>query len=142
MIEHIEELFILFVKFVTNKKIIIILTSISIITLILSIFLVPYIIINIPENYFVYKKRMLKRGIIFYMVSIFKNFFGLLFIIAGTIMIFTPGQGLLFLFIGFIMLNFPGKYKLEKRLIKNKQINKMINNIRKKHNKPPLIIPE
>lgn len=141
MIELANQLFNLFVDFITNKKIIIILTSFSIISLLLSIFLVPYIFIRIPENYFIYKKRFPKKGVIFYITRIFKNILGLLFVVSGIIMLFTPGQGLLFLFIGFIMLNFPGKYRLEKKLIKNKKIYNVINKIRKKHNKPPLIIP-
>lgn len=138
MIVYIKQLIQLIISFITDEKVIIILTLVSVISLVLSIFIIPYVIINIPEDYFVYRKRVRRKGIVFFITHMIKNIFGLLLILMGLIMIFTPGQGLLSLLIGFIMLDFPGKYKLEKKLIKNNKIYNLINRIRKKHNKPPL----
>jgi purine-cytosine permease-like protein len=138
MLENIKYIIQLLLNFITDEKVIIILTSVSMISLVLSIFIIPYVIVNIPENYFISKRRVRKKGIIYLFTRIIKNLFGLVLGLIGFIMIFTPGQGLLFLFIGFMMLNFPGKYNLEKKLIKNKKIYNSINRIRKKYNKPPL----
>jgi hypothetical protein len=132
----------LILSFITDEKVIIILTSISIISLILSIFLIPYIIINIPENYFIAKKRICKKGGLFIISRLLKNIFGFLLILLGFVMLFTPGQGIICLLAGFILLNFPGKYKLEKKLILNKKIYTTINKIRKKHNHPPITLDE
>lgn len=127
-----------FIIFLTNPFVIIILTTISMVSLLLSLFLIPYIIIRIPEDYFIYERRSYKKNFNFFLIRIFKNFFGFTLFLLGFIMLFTPGQGLLTLFVGFIMINFPGKYKFEKRLIKNKKIYNFINKIRKRYNKPPL----
>jgi purine-cytosine permease-like protein len=138
MLGNIKDIIQLLLNLITDEKIIIILTSVSIISLVLSIFITPYVIINIPEDYFISKRRVPKKGIVYLFTRIVKNLFGLFVGLIGLIMIFTPGQGLLFLLIGFIMLNFPGKYRLEKKLIKNKRIYIMINKIRKRHNQPPI----
>lgn len=138
MLGNIKDIIQLLLNLITDEKIIIILTLVSIVSLVLSIFIIPYVIINIPEDYFISKRRVPKKGIVYLFTRIVKNLFGLFLGLIGIIMLFTPGQGLLFLLIGFIMINFPGKYRLEKKLIKNKKIYNSINRIRKKHNKPPL----
>ncbi|MDY6820767.1 MAG: PGPGW domain-containing protein [Deferribacterota bacterium] len=127
-------------SFLMKKEIFLPLIALSLITFLISLFLVPYIIINIPEDYFLHDKRRYSRSFKHILFRIVKNFFGIILVIMGLVMLFTPGQGILFIFIGFMLINFPGKYRLEKRLIKNKKIYIIINNIRKKYNKKPIII--
>jgi hypothetical protein len=127
--------------FLTNKYIIISLIVISIVSLILGLFFIPYIIINLPEDYFIrekdYKNYNNKKRI-YILFKIFKNIIGFTLIGIWTIMLVAPIHCMSFIFIGFILVDFPGKSKLEKRLIKSVKIQNMFNRIRKKHNKPPL----
>jgi len=58
MLGNIKDIIQLLLNLITDEKIIIILTSVSIISLVLSIFIIPYVIVNIPENYFISKRRM------------------------------------------------------------------------------------
>jgi hypothetical protein len=55
-------------------------------------------------------------------------------------MLILPGQGLFTIIIGLMLSNYPGKYALEKKLISTPSILKSINWLRKKSNKPPLIV--
>ena len=51
------------------------------------------------------------------MLVVLKNALGLVLVILGFIMLFTPGQGLLTLLAGSLLMNFPGKYQLERWLV-------------------------
>ena len=57
-------------------------------------------------------------------------------------MLFIPGQGLLTILMGLALLDFPGKRAAELRLIRYAPVNKSIDWIRRKSNKPPLRIPD
>ncbi len=46
-----------------------------------------------------------------------RNLYGGLLIIAGVIMLFTPGQGLLTLLAGFLLLDFPGKRRTWRKIL-------------------------
>ena len=59
-------------------------------------------------------------------------------IIGGLLMLILPGQGLLTILIGLILSDYPGKYKLEKKLISLRPINRYINWVRKKSNLEPV----
>jgi hypothetical protein len=55
-------------------------------------------------------------------------------------MLFLPGQGVLTMLIGISMLDFPGKRKVEAKLIGQPTVLSVINGMRKKFNKPPLLL--
>lgn len=71
-------------------------------------------------------------------VWILKNLVGLLLLIAGVVMLLTPGQGLLFILLGLSLLEFPGKQKLLRQLIQRRGALKTINRIRERAGSPPL----
>ena len=72
---------------------------------------------------------------------VLKNLCGLVFVLMGIVMIFVPGQGLLTILLGLAMLNFPGKRAAELALVRYPPVQKSINWIRKKSQRPPLRIP-
>ncbi len=74
-------------------------------------------------------------------VKVFKNVIGLFLILAGIIMLVTPGQGLLTILIGLFFMDFPGKRKLEISLVRKPAIHKSMNWLRKKAGSPPIEIP-
>lgn len=71
---------------------------------------------------------------------IIKNVIGFLLIIAGIIMIFTPGPGVPTILLGLIMMDIPGKRPLEARLINRPMVLSAVNDLRARYNKPPLIM--
>ena len=69
-----------------------------------------------------------------------KNAIGAIFLFAGFLMLFLPGQGVLTMLIGISMLDFPGKRRVEATLIGQPTVLSVINGMRGKFGKPPLII--
>ncbi|MDQ2746076.1 MAG: PGPGW domain-containing protein, partial [Acidobacteriota bacterium] len=71
---------------------------------------------------------------------IVKNTVGFLLLIAGIIMIFTPGPGVPTILLGLIMMDIPGKRPLEAKLINRPMVLSAVNDLRARYNKLPLVI--
>ena len=111
----------------------------SIVLLFVSILIMPFIIARIPVDYFVAPERKFKPqpfSLYKFLLKLLKNLIGIILIIFGIIMLFTPGQGLLTLLAGLFFTDFPGKYTLERKLIKNPAIFRALNWIRRKSHVP------
>lgn len=104
------------------------------------------VMIKIPADYFssqyVSRFQNDKRFLVRWGATIFKNVLGVILVILGLIMSIptVPGPGLLTILLGLIMIDIPGKRPLESRLLKRPAILATINNLRLRHNKPPLIV--
>ena len=72
--------------------------------------------------------------------AIAKNAVGAIFLFAGFLMLFLPGQGILTMLIGVSMLDFPGKRKIEAKMIGQRTVLGVINGMRDKFGKPPLVL--
>lgn len=111
----------------------------SIVIFLLGILTTPFMIAAIPDNYFDQNKRRSTKThsptIIAIVSKILKNLLGIILIIGGIAMILLPGQGILTLIIGLLLLDYPGKYHIEKKIASRPKILKLINWIRRKHNK-------
>ncbi len=123
-----------------------ILGSFSLLLLLFSLVVVPLIVIYIPADYFAREERLSLfqenvNPVVSILCLVLKNFIGAVLLLLGFIMLFTPGQGLITLFIGMLFLNFPGKYRLEKRIIRQKNIFSWMNRLRSRFNKPELVYP-
>ena len=112
-------------------------------TLIISLFLVPYLIIMLPADYYaernarhVFQDNPLLRALFLTL----KNALGALLLIAGALMIFLPGQGLLTMVAGLALLNFPGKHKLEMRILHAPHVLSSINWLRVRAGRKPLFL--
>jgi len=119
----------------------------SILIFVLSLASVPYIVVQIPADYFTHhgRHRMSQSNhhpAIRLTLAGFKNMLGALMLLAGFIMLFTPGQGLLTILFGLIIMNYPGKYHLECWIIRKPLIFNAVNTMRAKQNKEPLLPPE
>ena len=55
-------------------------------------------------------------------------------------MLILPGQGVLTIITRLIFLDYPGKFRFERSLVRNKLILNSMNRIRRKLDKPDLII--
>ena len=130
-----------------NSDLLFLLGSLSIFILIISVFMMVLIISFLPEDYFKSENRNLissvqnsRYPLLRLLVLITKNFFGILLLLSGILMLVLPGQGILTIITGLVFMDYPGKYKFERNLLKQKGVINSINWIRSRLSKPPLKI--
>lgn len=133
-----------FSYFLQNNQIFLYISGLSTIFFLLSLMGLSWLISIIPHNYFVDKKRVslikMKNPLIWLPIIIIKNSIGLVLILCGILMLILPGQGVLTIITGLIFLDYPGKFRFERSLVRNKLILNSMNWIRRKLDKPDLII--
>ncbi len=116
----------------------------SLVTVIVSYGLIVIGMVKIPADYFssTYVKEINrdKHFSLRWVTFITKNVIGFFLIIAGIVMIFTPGPGVPTILLGLVMMDIPGKRPLEARIIQRPEILATVNNLRAKYNKPPLVM--
>jgi len=115
----------------------------SVIALLGTLIMIPILAIRIPVDYFKRKKRkpyrFREQHPVMRLVGLgLKNFLGILFVLLGLAMLVLPGQGVITILIGIMMLNFPGKFALERRIVQQPSVLRVINWMRGKANKPVL----
>jgi len=118
--------------------------TVSAITFLLSLAVVPALLARIPVNYF---KRVTPpgpktAGIHYPLLWVLRNLLALVLITAGIAMLLLPGQGLLTIVLGLFVASFPGKHHLERKLVRNRKIFDAINWVRAKKGVEHLAYPE
>ena len=126
-----------------NSDLLFLLGSLSIFILIISVFMMVLIISFLPEDYFKSENRNLissvqnsRYPLLKLLVLITKNFFGILLLLSGVLMLVLPGQGILTIITGLVFIDYPGKYKFERKLLRQKGVINSINWIRSRLRKP------
>jgi hypothetical protein len=110
-----------------NETLLLWLGIVSLVSFVASLFLIPFLVVRIPVDYFSETKRQpsawaKQHVIVRWIIKLVKNLLGVVFILLGLAMLVLPGQGLLTLLIGVLLLNFPGKYRFERWLIQRPSI--------------------
>lgn len=105
----------------------------------------PWIVVRLPDDYFVKEKRvpLLTKTVgspLSILFLILKNCLAVILLLAGIVMLVTPGQGLLTILIGVLMLDFPGKYRVERWMVRIKPVLTSINWLRRRKAKNELKI--
>ena len=97
-------------------------------------------IISLPSDYFKHKTHIhhTKNPIVRIPLRILKNVVGVIAVIAGLVMLITPGQGIVAILVGVILCDFPGKQKLERKLIARPLVLNTLNKIRARFHRPPI----
>ena len=120
------------------------LTALSFVFFIGTLIAIPFILVQLPADYFdirVPRPWMQHHHPALRVVGhMLKNAVGAVFLFAGFLMLFLPGQGVLTMLIGISMLDFPGKRKIEAKLIGQPTVLGVINNMRKRRGKSPLVL--
>jgi uncharacterized membrane protein SpoIIM required for sporulation len=115
---------------------------VSLVTLILSALLIPYLIVKLPANFYAehhHRRRILQSRPILRLVFLtIKNTLGAILLVAGILMLVLPGQGILTILAALALLDFPGKRKLELRIIHRPPLLKSINWLRLRAGREPL----
>jgi hypothetical protein len=71
-----------------------------------------------------------------------KTLLGVVLLLAGTVMLITPGQGLLTITAGLIVAEFPGKRRLERWLATSRPVWRSLNWIRRHAGKSEFVLPD
>ena len=102
------------------------------------------LIISLPPDYFTHKKGVssIKNPILRVFLQILKNVCGMVFLLAGFIMLFIPGQGLLNILAGVILCDFPGKRRLERKIIERPLVLSTVNKIRTQYKRLPIVLDD
>ncbi|RUO35517.1 hypothetical protein CWE13_11345 [Aliidiomarina shirensis] len=107
-----------------------------------SMLIIPFLIIKMPADYFIDKRRKRNWTIPRIILYVLRNVFALVLFVAGVLMLVLPGQGLLTLIIAAVVSDFPGKFAFERWLLRQKGVLRSINWIRKRYDKPNIEVPE
>lgn len=120
-----------------------VLTASGIAMAVASMVAIPWLILRMPEDYFVSDKRLLpERSTLAWLVWLIRNLFALLLLLAGILMLVLPGQGLLTILIAVALSTFPGKYRLERAIIRMSRVFHAVNWIRARYHRNPVIHPD
>lgn len=119
-------------------------TRASLATLLVAAVAVPWILVQLPEDYFAESRRPVHGGdtsVRRILLMALKNVAGGLLVLAGLAMLVLPGQGLLTIALGLATASFPGKYRLERWLLVRGPILRMVNALRRKYRRKPFVLP-
>ena len=118
--------------------------TLTVLTAIISLVAVGFVVVRIPENYFVGDQSPTlwadRHPMIRWPLLIGKNLLGVTLIALGALMSLpgVPGQGILTMLIGAMLLNFPGKRKAERWMLRRRGVLSTINKVRTRAGRGPL----
>ncbi len=115
----------------------------SIVMLVASMWIAHRFLTTIPPDYFRHEHKRYDRfkhlhPALRWTLILGKNLLGGLLILAGIVMIFTPGQGVLSLLLGLVLVDVPGKRTLERKIIQRPSVLKVVNRLRARAGQRPL----
>ena len=116
--------------------------ALSVITFIGSLLVIPWLIGRLPADYFLQhrhkvEERHKRHPLVARLIFVLRNGLGILFLLAGMVMLVLPGQGIITLLIGFSFMDFPKKHALEDALIHRPGVARALNWVRRKQKKQP-----
>lgn len=118
----------------------------SLITFVVSGVALPWLLTRLPADYFIETNRTghpswPRHLALYWSWRLLKNLLGVVLLLAGFVMLFTPGQGILTILAGLWLMDLPGKRRWERHLIGRPKVLASINWIRRKAGQPPLQVP-
>jgi hypothetical protein len=119
----------------------------SLVFLFVGAVLLPVIVIRLPGDYLLRGKRSVRKRFVRMSLGgraylLLKNVFGGLLVLAGLVMLVTPGQGLISIAVGIGLLDIPRKHRLLKVLVGRPGVLRTINRFRARFDRPPLQPPD
>lgn len=106
---------------------------------VVTLLLTPYLLGLISVDYFSssYVHQLKIKTTIDALKFFIKTILGIILVLAGIIMLVTPGQGVISILLGLFLMEFPGKRTLEQKFINHEPTYKALNWLRSKAGKPP-----
>ncbi len=123
------------------------LVSVALVISISSLIVVPQAIRRMPADYFLGPKPPRlpwadAHPVPKVLLTLVKNVLGVILVLAGIVMLVSPGQGLLAILVGAMLVDFPGKRPIELALIRKKRVHAVLNWIRRRAGRGPLLVEE
>jgi hypothetical protein len=118
-----------------------------VVSLVLTALAMRYYLIWIPADHFAKGHKPFdawqdSHPAIRWTLIVGKNVIGALLLVAGLVMLVTPGPGWLALLIGLALVDIPGKRAWERRILQRPAIANAVNRMRVKAGQPPLDLCE
>ena len=109
----------------------------SLVMFLLTPVVVTWLVIRMPANYFMAERQIAtaawhRHPVLRPFVFVVKNSLGLMLLLAGLVMLVTPGQGVLTIAVGLTMIDFPGKRRFERWLATRPAVWRSINWLRER----------
>ena len=120
--------------------------AIFLVTFFANLALVSLILVKIPADYFNESRQskfLAKQSpVIRVLALIGKNIAGVILVVIGILLSLpgVPGQGVLTILLGVMLLDFPGRRRFERWIVSSPKVLKAVNNLRKRFDKPALIL--
>ncbi len=129
----------------SHEHLVVWITIISVVTFIGTLIAIPVVVARLPTDYFMEQaprraEWQRRHPVVRTAVVALRNVLGLVLVLAGVLMLFTPGQGVLMILLGVMLMDFPGKYALERRIVARPGVLRALNWLRRKTGKEPLRI--
>ena len=123
------------------------LVALSVVMFVGSLIVIPWLVVRIPADYFARSRRsgpafLADRPALRMLLRAAGNVAGVVFVLAGILMLLIPGQGILTMVLGLLLMNFPGKYRLKRWLILRPGVRSAINRMRRRAGRQPLQVEE
>ena len=118
----------------------------SLLVFVATLVIGPWVLLRLPPDYFASRKRpgrstMHQRSpLLWLLLQMGRNAVGGVFVLAGIVMLVTPGQGVLTIIAGIMLMNFPGKFNIERWVVSRGPILRAINYFRRRRGRPPLVL--
>lgn len=104
---------------------------------------IPWLLLRIPEDYFVSRRKPSPdRSLLGWLIWLARNTVATILLLAGILMLVLPGQGLLTILIALAVSTFPGKYQLERAIMRRQTVFRAANWIRQRYHRSPIIHPD
>ena len=123
------------------------LAAVSVVLFVASLVLMPLLIIRMRPDYFLTRRPSSpsstgRQRAMRFTVHALKNVLGFVLLLAGMVMLVTPGPGVITMLVGITLMEFPGKRRLELAIVRQRHVFRAINWTRAKAKRPLLILPE
>ncbi len=117
--------------------------SLSLLTFVATLILVPVLVVGMPPDYFDGETRAehrprFRHPALRLIALVGKNVLGAVLFVTGLLMVFIPGQGLLTMFIGVTLIDFPGKFRFERRMVRRPAVLQSVNWLRSRYGREEL----
>jgi hypothetical protein len=98
---------------------------------------VGWIVIRLPKDYFTAERQIAaaawhRHPLLLPFTLVAKNLAGFVLLLAGLVMLVTPGQGVLTIAVGLTLIDFPGKRRFERWLATRPPVWRAINWLRER----------
>ncbi len=128
----------------THPLLFLVVGVVSIALLLLSLILVPFVVVRLPEDYFIRPKSKPEGGAAALRIalSLFRNVLAFVLIPLGVLLLVLPGPGLATILLGVELLDIPLKRILEMKLLAIPRVRHAVNALRAQRGEKPLRFPE